>query len=246
MRTFSPAKDALSVVYPARAALDAEHGRVFLHRNQGVDVVELASGRSAGRVELGWDGELWPTGKRLLAFHLPDVSSVEVAMIDPLTAVRLATCAHTVKGPAGSQILRVDIFTAKSTSFVKWETAPPPQQHGGAAMTDAQISAFKQRFDAAYACGLYAVRLGSGGCRLEPATIADAGLDRCETRQMPSPRLMPDTVGDLALRVDAASRPDPVRGGVREETHTFVVRGPDGQDRWHAEVEHLVEYPPAP
>jgi hypothetical protein len=149
-----------------------------------------------------------------------------------------------VAAPAGAQLQRVDVFTSRGQTFFKWESAPPPEHHGGARMSDAQMAAWQQRFQAAYACGLLVVRVSPAGCKLEPATIKDAGLDHCEVRQLPFPRAMPDHVADLRLTVETDEHG--TKNGAHETVHTFVVRGASGQERWRVELERTVQEPPAP
>ena len=243
----SAGTSALAVVHPAFAAIDVPHGNVLIHRSQGVDVLELATGKLVAHADLGWTGEVWPTTRYLIAFHASAPLAIEATLIDPTSARREATCSHVVEAPAGAQILRIDEFEAKGTLYLKWETGPPSgPMRGGRAVTAEEIAAWKQSFDAAYSCGLASVRVTSKGCTLEPATFKQAGLESCETRQMPGQRLMPSTVGDLRLRVDDRMGPAPPGHGGEVEDVTFIVDGKDGNERWRTEITHKAIAPPAP
>lgn len=236
--------DDLALVLVSRATLDVDRRRLFVQRSSGIDVLELGSGKGVGRVDLGWDGELWPAGKLLLAFHQPGPLAIEATLVDHVAAKPIASCTQAVAAPAGAQLQRIDVFTTRGRTFFKWESAPPPEHHGGARMSDAQMAAWQQRFQAAYACGLLVMRVTTAGCQLEPATVQDAGLDHCETRQMPFPRGMPAVVGDLQLAVDTDEHG--TKTGAHETVHTLVVRGTTGGERWRVELERAVQEPPAP
>jgi hypothetical protein len=243
----SAGTSALAVVHPALAAIDVPHGNVLIHRSQGVDVLELATGKLVAHADLGWTGEVWPATRYLIAFHASAPLAIEATLIDPPSARREATCSHVVEAPAGAHILRIDEFEAKGTLYLKWETGPPPgPMRGGRAVTAEEVAAWQQSFYAAYSCGLASVRVTSKECTLEPATFKQAGLESCETRQMPGHRLMPSTVGDLRLRVDDRMGPAPPGRGGEVEDVIFIVDGKDGNERWRTEITHKDIAPPAP
>jgi len=243
--TFPPSTDDLAVIYPARALIDEAHGRVFVQRDNGVDVLALATGKPAGHVDIGWDGEMWAAAKMLEMFHTPDVHTVEVALVDHAAASRIATCKHTVKAPTGSQLSRIDAFTYRAQPYLKWETSPPPEMHGGARMSDEEMAAWTKRFQAAYACGLLAVHVKGATCTLDEVSYKVADLESCETRNMPGQRVPASRIiGDIEYSIEETNGPG---GGPHMETSTLVVRDrTSSAERWRTVVDERQYIPPPP
>ncbi|HSD91162.1 MAG TPA: hypothetical protein VLB44_26750, partial [Kofleriaceae bacterium] len=173
----------------------------------------------------------------------PDVHTVELALVDHAAASRIATCKHTVKAPTGSEISRIDAFTYKGQPYLKWETSPPPEMHGGAAMSDDEMAAWTKRFQAAYACGLLAVHVTGTTCSLDEVGYRVADLESCETRSMPGPRVPASRViGDTEYSIEETSGPGT---GAHIETSTLVVREKtSGTEVWRTVVDERQYIPP--
>lgn len=239
----SPPTTGLAVAIAGFVVVDDAGSRVFARSGFGINVLALDSGKQTGRIDLAWEGELWPAGKNLIETRANGLV-IDAMLVDPATAKTIASCSATAKGPAGSQIMRIDEFTTHAgTTYLKWETSPPPRMRGGAAMTQAQIEEMSREFQAAYACGLYAVHVTGTTCTLDVASYKDAGLESCETRSMPGNRYLPTPIGSLALRVDRSST---TRNNLMIDLETLVVSNAAGKELWRLQIETRATPPPAP
>jgi hypothetical protein len=241
---FKPPTNGLAVGVATFLVIDDVHGRVLVRRNNGIDVLALDSGAKKARVEIGWDGDIYPAQPNVLAVRSSGVS-IDVALVDPVVAKLVAKCSTSAKMPAGSIISRVDEFTTHAgTTYLKWEgAAPSTERHGGAAVRPEEVDRFANNFAATYACGLLVVHASGTACTLDPASYKDAGLDSCETRMMPWPRYLPTPIGSLALSVERSSTQ---RTGLYVDVETFIVRSTSGGERWRLPIETRATPPPAP
>ena len=238
----TPPTTGLAVGIAAFVVIDDAGSRIFARKGSGIDILALDSGTKTGRIDLSGDGELWPAGKNLVSMRFNGLA-IDAVLVDPAAAKILASCSTAVKAPPNAVILRVDEFTTHAgTTYLKWETAPPPRRMGGARLSDEQMEQMNREFQAAHACGLYAIHVTGSRCTLDVASYQDAGLEACGTRSMPWNRYLPTPIGSLTLRVDRASG---YRAGLMTETETLVVSDSQGE-RWKLPLETSAIEPPAP
>lgn len=242
---FTPPKAGLAVGIAEHVVIDDVGSRLFVRKDKGIDILAIDTGTKTGHIDIGWEGDVWPAGARVLAMRTAPPSSIDIALVDPASAKVIATCSASPKVPPNSAILRVDEFTTHAgTTYLKWETAPPPGgNRGGAAMSNEQIEEMNREFQAAYACGLYAIHVTGSRCTLDVASYKDAGLESCETRSMPWNRYLPTPIGNLALSVERSST---VRTGLYVDTETLIVKGAGGGERWRLPIETRATPPPPP
>ncbi|HUS32589.1 MAG TPA: hypothetical protein VMZ53_29005 [Kofleriaceae bacterium] len=240
----SPPTTGLAVGIAAHVVIDDRGSRLFVRKANGIDILALDSGKKTGRIDIGWDGELWPAGAHVLALRIAPSAVLEVALVDPATNKIAATCSGVVAVPANSQISRVDEFTTHAgTTYLQWETSPPPRRMGGAAVSDEQMAAITSEFRAAYACGLFAIHTNDSRCTLDKATPQEAGLEACGSRSMPWNRYLPSPIGKLALRVDRSSAG---KAGLLVDTDTLVISELGGSELWKLPIETRAIEPPPP
>jgi hypothetical protein len=242
---FKPPTTGLAVGVAAHLVIDDAGSRIFLRKANGIDIIALDSGTKTGHIDIGWDGEIWPAGPRILALRVARQASIDVALVDPNSSKVQATCTGTVAPPPNSMISSVDEFTTHAgTTFLQWITTPPPRQMGGARVSDEQMAAMKAEFQAAYSCGLFAIHISGARCTLDVATAQEAGIEACGTRSMPWNRYLPSPIGKLSLRVDRSSAVS--KAGLYVDTDTLVISELGGSELWRLDVITRATPPPPP
>ena len=238
-----PPTAGLAVGVAAHVVIDDVGTRLFVRKSNGLDVLALDSGRRTGRIDLGWDGEVWPAGPYVLAMRVTNQPGLEVALVDPKVLKVAARCSVAVAVPPNAMISTVDEFTTRAgTTYLQWITTPPPGRASGAHVRDDQMAAQNDQFQAAYSCGLFAIRTTGSRCTLDVASPQEAGLDGCGSRAMPWNRYLPSPIGSLTLRVDRATTR---RNGLYVDTDTLVI-SESGNERWRLPVETRTTEPPLP